>query len=302
MNQGATIDASALINGDGGKVVLWSDIKNHSSRTEANGSIYAKGGAISGRGGNVETSAGTLTTDNIFVDTRAADGSAGNWLLDPYNYVINSAGASRIASDLVGANILISTSSLSSYYDALGDCSSCGDIVLNNAITYTGLNARRLTLKADSSISINASITSTNAALDVILWSDMQQKGGNGNGGYIYLAPGVNISSNGGKIVLSGGYDGGAYGGISGDGIPDNFAWNALTNNKAGVQFGAIGGTDGLNGASINLLSNGGDIIIRGYTSNATGYPGMIILSLFPPLWFKVMHQQMRKYRLLPNN
>jgi alkane 1-monooxygenase len=32
-----------------------------------------------------------------------------------------------------------------------------------------------------------------------------------------------------------------------------------------------------------------------------TGYPGMIILSLFPPLWFKVMHQQMRKYSLLPN-
>jgi alkane 1-monooxygenase len=32
-----------------------------------------------------------------------------------------------------------------------------------------------------------------------------------------------------------------------------------------------------------------------------TGYPGMIILSLFPPVWFKVMHQQMRKYSLLPN-
>lgn len=27
-----------------------------------------------------------------------------------------------------------------------------------------------------------------------------------------------------------------------------------------------------------------------------TGYPGMIILALIPPLWFKVMHQQMKKY------
>ena len=27
-----------------------------------------------------------------------------------------------------------------------------------------------------------------------------------------------------------------------------------------------------------------------------TGYPGMMILSLFPPLWFKVMHKQMEKY------
>lgn len=30
-----------------------------------------------------------------------------------------------------------------------------------------------------------------------------------------------------------------------------------------------------------------------------TGYPGMILLSLVPPLWFKVMHGQMRKYGLL---
>ncbi|MEY2792696.1 MAG: hypothetical protein RJA76_688 [Bacteroidota bacterium] len=29
-----------------------------------------------------------------------------------------------------------------------------------------------------------------------------------------------------------------------------------------------------------------------------TGYPGMILLSLIPPLWFKVMHGQMRKYQL----
>ncbi|MCX6331010.1 MAG: alkane 1-monooxygenase [Bacteroidetes bacterium] len=29
-----------------------------------------------------------------------------------------------------------------------------------------------------------------------------------------------------------------------------------------------------------------------------TGYPGMILLSLFPPLWFKVMHQQIEKYKL----
>jgi alkane 1-monooxygenase len=31
-----------------------------------------------------------------------------------------------------------------------------------------------------------------------------------------------------------------------------------------------------------------------------TGYPGMIILALFPPLWFRVMHHQMRKYSILP--
>jgi alkane 1-monooxygenase len=30
-----------------------------------------------------------------------------------------------------------------------------------------------------------------------------------------------------------------------------------------------------------------------------TGYPGMIILALFPPAWFYVMHKQMNRYGLL---
>ena len=28
-----------------------------------------------------------------------------------------------------------------------------------------------------------------------------------------------------------------------------------------------------------------------------TGYPGMMVLSLFPPLWFKVMHEHIEKYK-----
>ncbi len=31
-----------------------------------------------------------------------------------------------------------------------------------------------------------------------------------------------------------------------------------------------------------------------------TGYPGMILLALFPPVWFKVMHKQMEKYSIAP--
>ena len=30
-----------------------------------------------------------------------------------------------------------------------------------------------------------------------------------------------------------------------------------------------------------------------------SGYPGMILLSLVPPLWFKVMNNQMKKYNLI---
>ena len=31
-----------------------------------------------------------------------------------------------------------------------------------------------------------------------------------------------------------------------------------------------------------------------------TGYPGMMVLALFPPLWFRVMHRQIERYRATP--
>jgi alkane 1-monooxygenase len=31
-----------------------------------------------------------------------------------------------------------------------------------------------------------------------------------------------------------------------------------------------------------------------------TGYPGMILLALFPPIWFKVMHRQMDRFGITP--
>ncbi len=33
-----------------------------------------------------------------------------------------------------------------------------------------------------------------------------------------------------------------------------------------------------------------------------TGYPGMMVLALFPPLWFKVMHKEIDKLKLTDNN
>jgi autotransporter-associated beta strand protein len=84
-------------------------------------------------------------------------------------------------------------------------------------------------------------------------------------GGFIYVGPGVTISTNGGRIVLAGQTD------TNSDGIPDGYAYNVRTNDRAGVQLGPIGGL----GSSINLLSGGGDINIWGYTGGSSPYPGI---------------------------
>ena len=267
MSVGAVIDASALVNGDGGKVVLWADINNPNSYTQVHGSIYARGGAIGGVGGSVETSAANVNTQNALVDLRAFDGSAGTWLVDPNNYVFGSNGAADIVSALNTSNLTISTSAATSIRtDNSGNCSTCGDMIFNNAILYSGSNPRTLTLQSNGYINISANITSSNAALNVILWSDSGGIGGTagGSGGYIYIAPGVQILSHGGDIVLGGGVDNGA-------GRPSSYAWNANNNTSAGVMLGAIGGS----GATVALISSGGNISISGKTSGSSTYPGI---------------------------
>jgi filamentous hemagglutinin family protein len=89
MASGATLDASATGNGNGGKVVLWSEVGNTNSITKVSGTISAKGGLNGGNGGQVETSGHQLLLgDQISISTRAPQGADGSWLLDPSDLYI----------------------------------------------------------------------------------------------------------------------------------------------------------------------------------------------------------------------
>jgi filamentous hemagglutinin family protein len=101
METGATIDASATVNGDGGKVVLWSDI-HRDSATFAYGSIKAEGGVNGGNGGQIETSGHYLDVADIGISTFAPKGNGGVWLLDPGDITISNAGQSGTAFPTTG--------------------------------------------------------------------------------------------------------------------------------------------------------------------------------------------------------
>src|SRR5690606_27992364 len=88
VQNGAEIKANALDHGNGGTVTIWSD-----TRTDFAGSIEAKGGALSGHGGFVETSGKEFLNASGFVDASAANGRAGTYLLDPGNVTIQAAGS-----------------------------------------------------------------------------------------------------------------------------------------------------------------------------------------------------------------
>jgi filamentous hemagglutinin family protein len=83
VSPGTTINADALTNGDGGRVIVWAD-----EVTGFYGNINARGGANSGNGGFVEVSGKQNLIFDGTINLSAVNGSFGNLLLDPTNITI----------------------------------------------------------------------------------------------------------------------------------------------------------------------------------------------------------------------
>jgi filamentous hemagglutinin family protein len=81
----ASLKADAGKVGDGGTVIVWAD-----DTTRAYGNISARGGAMGGNGGFVETSGKRYLDFQGLADTRAPNGQAGALLLDPNNITIDN--------------------------------------------------------------------------------------------------------------------------------------------------------------------------------------------------------------------
>jgi hypothetical protein len=91
MGSEAKITADATANGDGGRVILWSD-----EYTGFYGDISAQGGISGGNGGFVETSSKINLQAFGNVDASASNGNGGLWLLDPLNVQIIASGTGTL--------------------------------------------------------------------------------------------------------------------------------------------------------------------------------------------------------------
>jgi len=93
---GTVIDASALSNGSGGVVLLWSD-----ESSKVHGMILANGGQNSGDGGFIETSSKhSVDIADANISAAAFNGQPGTWLLDPDFIWIDSSAAAAIKTAL----------------------------------------------------------------------------------------------------------------------------------------------------------------------------------------------------------
>ena len=187
---GAALDASATQNGHGGTVVAWSDIKNTEGRTEVAGSLKARGGALGGNGGRIETSGATLAVRGA-PDASAPQGQGGLWLIDPTDVTIG-AGAGAIGSDTVGFDDIETALAGGTNVNILADNS----ITVNGDHTNTGGSGRTLTLSADT-LQLNGNLRSTTDLSyifngDVKLGNDITVTSA---GGEIYFAKFVDSAS-----------------------------------------------------------------------------------------------------------
>jgi filamentous hemagglutinin family protein len=178
MTAGASIKAEGG-QGDGGKVVLWSE-----DATRFAGSIGVRGAR---NGGAVETSSkGTLDVTGQ-VDAAGLTGKAGEWLLDPRNVTITTSTSDGALNTGVtpnlftptGDNSTIDVATITSALNAgtsvtiqtAGSGAQAGDITVASAIAKTAGGDATLTLQADGSINVNQSITSSAGKFDLSLIS-----------------------------------------------------------------------------------------------------------------------------------
>ena len=158
------INASAKDHGNGGEIVIWSDIKNPSSSTVVSGSFKVDGGALSGDGGRIETSGANLVIgENISVSMGSTNGNSGKWLLDPEDYVVTSTVATALVNALASGDVEISTTCSSDPYSGCTG-SGDGDITISSNLIYSS-NAGVLTLTAASQVIVNSDIDTGSGGL-----------------------------------------------------------------------------------------------------------------------------------------
>jgi filamentous hemagglutinin family protein len=162
-------DADAAGAGNGGAVVVWSDL-----HTDFEGTLSARGGSAGGDGGFAEVSSHGLLDFLGATDLSALHGAVGSLLLDPHNVTIVSGtggtissgsyaapaddsqlGATTLANALASANVTVTTGSSGT---------QAGNITVNAAVNWTGNHSLTLTSGTAGAIAVNAAITASGTA------------------------------------------------------------------------------------------------------------------------------------------
>jgi filamentous hemagglutinin family protein len=282
----SVINADALLNGNGGRVIVWAD-----QVTGFYGNISARGGLNFGNGGFVEVSGKENLSFQGRVNLGANNGNLGTLLLDPENITI-------VRGVVIGSFSGPDDSQL--YADTPAGVIFSGDVRADGGVNFTisdsVLNAQtgNVTLEAtnditiENSLSLNFANVSTPTTITFTANAD-----GIGGGDFVMdqaqsiTALGRNITISGVNVTL-GNIDTGNSLDINAGNVNltatggnlsvGNITTNANANFSAGnvtmsawgdIQTGSINAlSNSLNGGSVSLTSTGGSITTGDISTN----------------------------------
>ncbi len=154
----SVIDASGK---GGGEIIALAD-----NNTYVDGTLKASA-PVSGNGGFIETSGKNRVkiADSAIIDTTAAQGVKGTWLIDPNDFVIAAGyggdiSGANLSSLLNSADVVISTAAYGGpnyFYGSGAYGGSNGDILVNDAVSWNSDSG--LTLTAQRHVVVNQAIT-----------------------------------------------------------------------------------------------------------------------------------------------
>jgi filamentous hemagglutinin family protein len=167
VNNTGTVRAQTLASHEG-RILLLSDMANG---TTVNSGTLDASAPTSGNGGFIETSAANVKIgENAVIDTRAANGDTGEWLLDPSDIRIQASGGT-----MTGATLASQLNSTNVTLDTNAGTGGSGDIIIDDVVNVAATtpngapgSGRTLTLIANRDVVFNDALTATSGRLNVV--------------------------------------------------------------------------------------------------------------------------------------
>jgi filamentous hemagglutinin family protein len=189
----STIRADSLLNGNGGRVIVWAD-----GTTRFFGNISARGGTQAGNGGLVEVSGKNNLTYQGTVDVSAPNGTFGTLLLDPTTLtIVDQATGGTLDTSL--PNIFAATP------DAGGNTVSWGQLAALPAGTAIQLQASgNITFAPITGNTPGVTTTAGVANLNPAFGAPRSLTVSSTGGAVTFANPANTIATNGGAVTISG--------------------------------------------------------------------------------------------------
>jgi filamentous hemagglutinin family protein len=260
VNNTGVIQAQTLVTGENGSIMLMGDMQNGTVNVGGTLDASAPNG---GDGGFIETSAAHVKiAAGTIINAGSAQGKAGTWLIDPFDFTIATLGGDLTPGDLATA-LLAADVTISSNDGLVSGLGGNGDINVNNDVTW--ISARTLTLNAVNDVNFNAAVTATTGGSLVAT-----------AGNDINVAIGVTgITTTGGNVTWTAGNDiwvkSGMATGVTATfaaGNSGNITW--VAGNDVKIDLAAVGPTVTATGGDFTVCC-GRDINVNGGVTTTDG-------------------------------